>query len=191
MRRFITAFTRARHSYYQDKVIKIATSLEKSLQYLFSSSSALQLRYSLGFLNNNLPFWAMLDIFCPLNNLHPSHVIHDVTFPSGLGSSWSFSCEWFPFIYFSYNTCFRISVYVSKPTQSLRFNVIYIRKYLGATLTDQNTIQEEIKSRLKLGNACYYSVQNLLSSRLLSRNLNFARCFVWVWNLVADIEGGT
>ena len=30
-------------------------------------------------------------------------------------------------------------------------------KYLGTTLTDQNSIQEEIKSRLKLGNACYYS----------------------------------
>jgi hypothetical protein len=44
-------------------------------------------------------------------------------------------------------------------------------KYLGATLTDQNSIQEEIKSRLKIRNACYYSVQNLLSSRLLYRNL--------------------
>ena len=44
-------------------------------------------------------------------------------------------------------------------------------KYLGTTLTDQNSIQEEIKSRLKLGNACYPSVQNLLSSRLLSKNL--------------------
>jgi hypothetical protein len=44
-------------------------------------------------------------------------------------------------------------------------------KYLGATITDQNSIQEEIKSRMKLGVACYYSVQNLLSSRLLSRNL--------------------
>jgi hypothetical protein len=44
-------------------------------------------------------------------------------------------------------------------------------KYLEATLTDQNFIQEEIKSRLKLGNACYHSVQNLLSSRLRSRNL--------------------
>ena len=33
-------------------------------------------------------------------------------------------------------------------------------KYLGATLTNKNSIQEEIKSRLKLGNACYYSVQN-------------------------------
>ena len=44
-------------------------------------------------------------------------------------------------------------------------------KYLGTTLTNQNSIQVEIKSRLKLGNACYYSVQNLLSSRLLSKNL--------------------
>src|SRR5215510_13087939 len=44
-------------------------------------------------------------------------------------------------------------------------------KYLGVTLTDQNSIQEEIKSRLKLGNASYHSVQNLLSSRLLSKNL--------------------
>jgi len=32
-------------------------------------------------------------------------------------------------------------------------------------------IPEEIKSRLRLGNACYHSVQNLLSSRLLSKNL--------------------
>ena len=37
-------------------------------------------------------------------------------------------------------------------------------KYLGTTLTDQNSIQEEIKSRLKLGNACYHSVQNMLPS---------------------------
>ena len=43
-------------------------------------------------------------------------------------------------------------------------------KYLGATLTNQNSIHEEIKSRLKSGNACYHSVQNLLSSRLLSKN---------------------
>jgi len=44
-------------------------------------------------------------------------------------------------------------------------------KYQGTTITDQNSIQEEIKSRLKLGTACYHSVQNLLSSRLLSKNL--------------------
>ena len=42
-------------------------------------------------------------------------------------------------------------------------------KYLGKTLTNQNFIQKEIKSRLKLGNACYHSVQNLLSSSLTSK----------------------
>jgi hypothetical protein len=42
-------------------------------------------------------------------------------------------------------------------------------KYLGTTLTNQNSIHEEIKSRLKSGNACYHSVQNLLSSSLLSK----------------------
>jgi hypothetical protein len=40
-------------------------------------------------------------------------------------------------------------------------------KYLGATLTNQNDIHDEIKSRLNSGNACYYSVQNLLSSHLI------------------------
>ena len=44
-------------------------------------------------------------------------------------------------------------------------------KYLGKILTNTNSIQEEIKNRLKLGNACYFSVQNLLSSSLLSKNL--------------------
>ena len=44
-------------------------------------------------------------------------------------------------------------------------------KYLGTNLTNQYSIQEEIKSRLKSGNACYYSVQTLLSSSLLSKNL--------------------
>jgi hypothetical protein len=42
-------------------------------------------------------------------------------------------------------------------------------KYLGMTLTNQNYIHDEIKSRLNFGNACYYSVQNLLSSRLISK----------------------
>jgi len=44
-------------------------------------------------------------------------------------------------------------------------------KYLGTTLTSTNSIQEEIKSLLKLGNACYYSVQKLLPSSLLSKKL--------------------
>jgi hypothetical protein len=41
-------------------------------------------------------------------------------------------------------------------------------KYLETTVTDQNLIQEEIKRTLNSGNACYHSVLNLLSSRLLS-----------------------
>jgi hypothetical protein len=40
-------------------------------------------------------------------------------------------------------------------------------KYLGATLTNQNDILEEIKNRLNSGNACYHSVQNLSSSSLI------------------------
>ena len=40
-------------------------------------------------------------------------------------------------------------------------------KYLGTTLTNQNSIVEEIKSRLRSGGACYHSVQNLLSSKAI------------------------
>jgi hypothetical protein len=44
-------------------------------------------------------------------------------------------------------------------------------RYLGTTVTNQNLIQEEIKNGLNSGNACYHLAQNLLSSRLLSKNL--------------------
>jgi hypothetical protein len=44
-------------------------------------------------------------------------------------------------------------------------------KYLRTTLTDQNCMQEEIKSRLNSRNACYHWVQSLLPSHLLSRNV--------------------
>ena len=54
---------------------------------------------------------------------------------------------------------------------------------------NQNSIQEEIKSRLKTGNVCYHSLQNLLSSGFFAIqkfkdlniwNYNFVSCFVWV-----------
>ena len=44
-------------------------------------------------------------------------------------------------------------------------------KYLGTAQTNQNCTQKKIMSRLKMGNACYHSVQNLLSSSLLSKNI--------------------
>jgi hypothetical protein len=83
---------------------------------------------------------------------------------------------------------------------NISFERVEESKYLGTTLTNKKSIQEEVKGRLKSGNACYYySVQNALSSRLLSKNLKI-RIYriiilpvvaVWVWNLVADIEGET
>jgi len=56
-------------------------------------------------------------------------------------------------------------------TDNSTFDRVDEFKYLGTTLTHQNSIAEEIKSKLRSGSACYHSVQNLLSSRLLSRNL--------------------
>jgi hypothetical protein len=68
------------------------------------------------------------------------------------------------------------------------FETVEQFKHFGTTLTNQNFIREQIKSILKSGNACCHSVQNLLSSSLLSRkrkdkdiqNYNFVCCFVWV-----------
>jgi hypothetical protein len=61
-------------------------------------------------------------------------------------------------------------------------------KYLETTVTNQNLIQVEIKRRLISRNACYHSVQKLLSSRLTSnkrknqniQEYNFACGSVWV-----------
>jgi hypothetical protein len=51
-------------------------------------------------------------------------------------------------------------------TNELFKNVAKV-KYLGMTLTNQNDVHDEIKSGLNSGNACYYSIQNILSSCLV------------------------
>jgi hypothetical protein len=56
-------------------------------------------------------------------------------------------------------------------------------KYFGTTLTNQNDIHEEIKNRLNSGNACYHSVQILLSSRLIS-NLDIKIYKTVIWPVV-------
>ena len=90
-----------------------------------SSSMELQLWYSLGLLNNIFQFKTILDLFYPFYKFHLFQVLPDIVFPSGLGPSYWSSCEWFPFVYFLYNTGFRNSIYVSKPAQSQSSNIIY------------------------------------------------------------------
>jgi hypothetical protein len=58
----------------------------------------------------------------------------------------------------------------NKKTDNSSFERMEEFKYLETILTNQNSIQEEIKSRFNSGNACYHSVRNLLSSKLLSKN---------------------
>ncbi|KAJ4428882.1 hypothetical protein ANN_25875 [Periplaneta americana] len=54
---------------------------------------------------------------------------------------------------------------------NLSFEEVEKFKYLGATVTDINDTREEIKHTINMGNVCYYSIEKLLSSSLLSKNL--------------------
>jgi hypothetical protein len=57
-------------------------------------------------------------------------------------------------------------------------------KYLGMKVANQNLIKKEIKRKSNSGNTCYQSVQNLLSSHLLSKNINILICEIIILPLV-------
>jgi hypothetical protein len=59
-------------------------------------------------------------------------------------------------------------------------------KYLGATVTDTYLIHEEIKNRLNSDNALYHSVQNLLFSRLLPKNLKIIKYPIQNYNFICS-----
>ena len=68
-------------------------------------------------------------------------------------------------------------------------------KYLGRILANQNYSHDKANSSLKSGNACCHSVQDILSSSLVLKNVKikiyiiiiFFCCFMWV----VRFEGGT
>ena len=66
----------------------------------------------------------------------------------------------------------------------VNYNSIKVFAYLSLVFPvvkdpSQNSIHEEIKSRLKSGNACYHSVQYLLSSSFLSKNVEIKICLLF------------
>jgi hypothetical protein len=70
----------------------------------------------------------------------------------------------------------------------------YIQNYMGTTLTDPNSIHEEIKSRLKSRNVYYRSVQSYALQCAIQKvkdwdiqKYNFAYCFVWLETLYSSL----
>jgi len=58
-------------------------------------------------------------------------------------------------------------------TDNKSLETVELFTYFGTALKDMTYFHEYIKSKLKSGNACYHSMQNLTSSSLFSKNINF------------------
>jgi len=93
-------------------------------------------------------------------------------------------CRNVPLLYFVFNYCAAKTKYTVRPRDqhagqnrhkkdgSKSFERVEQFKYLGTNITNLNFIHEDSKSRLKSGNACYHSEQNLLPSSSLSKYQN-------------------
>jgi len=56
-------------------------------------------------------------------------------------------------------------------------------KYLGSTVNSDNSIEEEIRNRITLGNKAYHANQFLFNSRLISKKLKMKLC----WSIIRPI----
>jgi hypothetical protein len=57
----------------------------------------------------------------------------------------------------------------SMKTDDLQLEQVMSYKYLGSTVNSNNSIEEEIKERIVLGNKAYYANQSLFKSKLISK----------------------
>ena len=64
-------------------------------------------------------------------------------------------------------------------------------QYLGVTVTNTNGIHEEIKRRINMGNACYYSLEKILSPFLFSKKngilIHIKQLYYWLYCMIVKL----
>ena len=66
-------------------------------------------------------------------------------------------------------------------------NIVERFRYLGVTVTNTNDMREEIKCRINMGNASYYPLEIILSSRLLSKKLKVNLLYYRLYCMVVKL----